>query len=195
MSLAALLDDVFTDVGDLVAHQGTITLSDSHGVAGSLELVAELAEDATTASLTGTGGTPLSDGQKAPSGLGITIGADTYALAAAATVQDGALAITITPAATTTYAAATAVVFDDAVEVDLVALGAQLEVSRSSREPGMASPGVDHAGTVHQLKSKLPGYTKARLREMELKIDGTTVPVHDVLDEDPHWALIAGGGA
>lgn len=195
MNAAAVLDSVFVGSGNIFVHQGTITLSDSNGVAGTLELAAELAEDATTASITGTGGAPLSDGQQAPSGLTVTVGADAYALAAAATVQDGALSVTITPAATTTYAAATAVTFAAAVEVDLVALGAQLEVSASSREPGMASPGVDHAATVHVLQSKLSSYTKARLRGMELKIDGPTVPVHDVLDEDPHWALVAGGPA
>lgn len=194
MTAAAILGDAFVDAGEIFAHRGTITLSDSNGVAGTLELAAELAEDATTASITGTGATPLADGQQAPPGLVVTIGADAYALAAAATVQDGALAVTITPAATTTYAAATAVVFAAAVEVDLVAINAQLEASASSREPGLASPGVDHAATVYVLQSKLSGYTKARLRGMELKIDGTTVPVHNVLDEDPHWALVAGGG-
>lgn len=195
MNAAAVLDSAFVAAGAIFAHQGTITLSDSNGVAGTLELASELAEDATTAAITGTGAAPLSDGQRAPSGLAVTIGADTYALAAAATVQDGALSVTITPAATTTYAAATAVVFDASVDVDLVALDAQLEASRSSREPGMATPGADHKATVYVLQSKVPTLTKAALGSMELKIDGTTVPVHDVLDEDPHWALVAGGGA
>jgi hypothetical protein len=193
MNVAAALDQVFASSGAAFAHRGSITLSDSHSVGGSLKLAAELAEDATTATIAGLSG-PLSDGARVPAGLSLTIGADTYATAAEALVQDGALSITITPAATTTYAAATAVILAGAVSWDLVALDGQLEASREARQPGSSRVGTDHAATVYVLKSKLPGVPGERLREMELTIDDRSAPVMNVVDEDPHWALIAGKG-
>lgn len=195
MNVAAVLDSAFVSVGPILAHRGVITLSDSSGVSGSLELAAELAEGATSASVQRVGGNALINGQRAPSGLAVTIGGDSYALTADAEVVDGAITLTITPAATTTYAAATAVTLAESVTWDLVALGAQLEPSESSRRPGMAGGSADHASTVYVLQSKLSGQTQSGLREKELTIDGQSVPVHAVLDEDPFWALQAGSAS
>lgn len=192
MNIAAMVDAAFRPIAPIFAHQGAITLSDSSGVSGSLELAAELAADATSASVQRVGGNALINGQRAPSGLAVSIGGDSYALTADAEVVDGAITLAITPAATTTYAAATAVTLADSVTWDLVALGAQLEPSESSRKPGMAGGSADHASTVYVLKSKLSGQTASGLREKELTIDGASVPVHAVLDEDPFWALQAG---
>jgi len=190
-----VLERTFEAGGAIFAHRGAITLSDSSGVSGSLELAAELAEDVTSVSVQRVGGSALINGQRAPSGLAVTIGGDSYALTADAEVVDGAITLAITPAATTTYAAATAVVLADSVTWDLVALGAQLEPSESSRKPGMAGGSADHASTVYVLQSKLAGQTASSLREKELTIDGASVPVHAVLDEDPFWALQAGSAS
>lgn len=195
MNAAAVLDRAFAAGGAIFAHRGAITLSDSSGISGSLELAAELTSGASSASVRRVGGAALINGQRAPSGLAVTIGGDSYATTADAEVTDGVLTLAITPAATATYAAAAAVSLADSVTWDLVALGAQLEPSRSSREPGMAGGSADHAATVYVLQSKLPGQTAAGLREKELKIDGQSAPIHGVLDEDPHWALQAGSGA
>ena len=195
MNVAERLDAAFVARGSVFAHRGTCVLSDSNGVSGAAELATELAAADSTATIGGSSGGFLSDGQRSPSGLSVTIGGDSYTASAAAIVQDGRLALPITPAATTTYASGSAVVLGDSVTWDLVALEAQVESARDRRHPGSAREGTNHSATVYVLKSKLPTLDRQTIQEMELTVDGESLPVKDVVDEDPHFALIGGGAS
>lgn len=193
MNVAEVLDSVFTSVGPILAFRGTAVLEDSHSVRGTLSLAAELTSGSTAPTIANA--TLLQEQARVPTGLSLTIGGDTYTTDTEARVEDGALTLSITPLATTTYAASTAVVLDDAVSWDLVALHAEVVASGEAREPGTKRQATEHKATVYVLQSKLPdAFTVERLREMELTIDGRNAPIMNAVDEDPHWALIAGGG-
>lgn len=194
MNVAGVLDSVFTSVGPILAFRGTAVLEDSHSVRSrTLTLAAELTSGSTAPTIASA--TLLQEQTRVPAGLSLTIDGDTYTTDAEARVEDGALALSITPAATTTYASSTAVVLADAVAWDLASLDAEIKASGEAREPGTHRQATEHAATVYVLKSKLPdAFTVEGLREMELTIDGRNAPIMNAVDQDPHWALIAGGG-
>lgn len=193
MTISSMIDATFQRVGHQFVHDGTIVLNDSNGVAQSLELSAELSISTSLAAMAAVTGSSLTEGNRVPTGLALTIDGDPYTTTADGKVADLALVLAITPAATSTYAAGTAVVLGDAVTWDLVALETSSKASTAKRDPSAVRTPTGHSATLSVLKSKLPGITQARLLKMELIINGQPAPILDVVNAAPFWDLLAGG--